>query len=44
VSHLDSVHPELADHLRASLTTGSWCSYAPASRTVWRVSGGPLAP
>ncbi|AQZ63849.1 unnamed protein product [[Actinomadura] parvosata subsp. kistnae] len=32
---LDQRHPELAAHLRASVSTGSTCSYHPASEVHW---------
>jgi hypothetical protein len=36
LSRLDSAHPALAEHLRASITTGTWCAYEPATRIRWR--------
>jgi hypothetical protein len=32
---LDERHPRLADHLRASVSTGARCSYNPADATSW---------
>lgn len=32
---VDHVHPELAEHLRASVTTGTECSYAPDRPVRW---------
>jgi hypothetical protein len=34
---LADVHPELGRHLRASVTTGLYCSYTPPDDTTWRV-------
>jgi hypothetical protein len=34
---LDHAHPELATHLRASISTGSTCRYQPESETTWRL-------
>lgn len=34
---LDELHPGLAAHLRASVTTGSSCRYAPEGRVPWRL-------
>jgi hypothetical protein len=36
VATLASAHPALGEHLRASLTTGTSCSYRPAPPVVWR--------
>ncbi len=33
-----AVHPDLADHLTASISTGTTCCYAPADAISWRVS------
>ena len=33
--HLDRRHPELASHLRESVTTGSTCRYQPADNVDW---------
>ncbi|QSB15093.1 AAA family ATPase [Natronosporangium hydrolyticum] len=35
---LDQHHPELAEHLRASISTGVTCRYQPARRVGWRFS------
>ncbi|HEX6537590.1 MAG TPA: tetratricopeptide repeat protein, partial [Candidatus Dormibacteraeota bacterium] len=35
---LDGTHPELARHLRASVTTGRVCTYAPERPASWTVS------
>ncbi len=34
---LDARHPELARHLRASVSTGARCSYRPEELTSWRL-------
>lgn len=34
---LDSLHPELAAHLRESVTTGTTCAYRPSHATDWRL-------
>ncbi|MFC4011973.1 ATP-binding protein [Nonomuraea purpurea] len=34
---LDDAHPELAAHLRASVSTGSTCRYRPDEETAWRL-------
>ncbi|WP_406630060.1 ATPase [Amycolatopsis sp. WGS_07] len=34
---LTSLHPELADHLRTTVTTGSSCSYQPETPMTWRL-------
>ena len=33
-----AVHPELADHLDASVSTGTACRYTPAEPTSWRLN------
>ncbi|MFI6285827.1 AAA family ATPase [Streptomyces sp. NPDC051018] len=35
---LDTLHPELAAHLRDSVTTGAYCAYRPATPLDWRLS------
>jgi hypothetical protein len=32
---LDRAHPELAEHLRASVSTGASCRYQPPTSTAW---------
>ncbi|RJQ67637.1 hypothetical protein D5S17_33415 [Pseudonocardiaceae bacterium YIM PH 21723] len=32
---IDAAHPELAEHLRSSVTTGAQCCYSPDSPTSW---------
>ncbi|MFE3172945.1 ATP-binding protein [Amycolatopsis sp. NPDC059090] len=34
---LGDLHPELADHLRTTITTGSSCSYQPEKPMTWRL-------
>ncbi|MFI2210278.1 ATP-binding protein [Streptomyces sp. NPDC020141] len=34
---LEPVHPELAAHMRESVTTGAYCSYRPAKPLSWRL-------
>ncbi|SPL93415.1 unnamed protein product [[Actinomadura] parvosata subsp. kistnae] len=34
---LDHAHPELAAHLRASVSTGSTCRYQPQEKIIWRL-------
>ncbi|MEV1047082.1 AAA family ATPase [Streptomyces sp. NPDC049916] len=34
---LDALHPALADHLKASVTTGTTCAYRPAHTPRWRL-------
>ncbi|GAA3214939.1 ATP-binding protein [Actinocorallia longicatena] len=34
---LDAAHPELAGHLRASVSTGAVCSYRPDRETAWHL-------
>jgi tetratricopeptide (TPR) repeat protein len=36
IARVSDVHPELGRHLRASVRTGTWCSYAPEQRVDWR--------
>jgi len=38
LAKIGQVHPELADHLRGSLRTGTLCSYSPADPVTWKVS------
>jgi tetratricopeptide (TPR) repeat protein len=37
IGRIERVHPALGAHLRASITTGTWCSYSPASPTSWEL-------
>jgi hypothetical protein len=34
---IERVHPGLAEHLRASVTTGTRCSYSPPAPVTWRL-------
>jgi hypothetical protein len=34
---IERVHAPLAGHLRASVRTGTWCSYSPADSIRWRL-------
>ena len=36
ISRVADAHPELGRHLRASVRTGTWCSYTPEHRVDWR--------
>jgi hypothetical protein len=36
IARVADAHPELGRHLRASVRTGTWCSYAPEHRVDWR--------
>ena len=38
---LTDTHPELGRHLRASVSTGLYCSYTPPDDTTWRVERAP---
>jgi hypothetical protein len=37
IGRIERVHPALGAHLRASITTGTWCGYSPASPTSWEL-------
>ena len=37
ISRIERVHPALAAHLRASVTTGTRCSYSPPAPVTWRL-------
>jgi len=37
LDRLDSRHPAMARHIRASITTGTFCSYSPSSPTSWEL-------
>lgn len=34
---LDDRHPQLAEHLRATVSTGAACRYAPCNGVTWRL-------
>jgi hypothetical protein len=36
IARIADAHPELGRHLRASVRTGTWCSYAPEHRVDWQ--------
>jgi hypothetical protein len=36
IARVADAHPELGRHLRASVHTGTWCSYTPEHRVDWR--------
>jgi tetratricopeptide (TPR) repeat protein len=36
IARVADAHPELGRHLRASVRTGTWCSYSPEHRVDWR--------
>lgn len=35
ISHIEKTHPELGGHLRRSIRTGTFCSYAPEAPVDW---------
>jgi len=37
IRRIDKVHPPLERHLRASVRTGTFCSYAPEDPVRWRL-------
>jgi hypothetical protein len=37
IDRIERVHPPLGAHLRASVTTGTFCSYSPPAPTAWRL-------
>jgi hypothetical protein len=37
IGRIERVHSALGAHLRASITTGTWCGYSPASPTSWEL-------
>ena len=37
IGRVESVHPDLGRHLRASVRTGTFCSYVPERSVVWEV-------
>ena len=36
IARVADAHPELGQHLRVSVRTGTWCSYTPEHRVDWR--------
>jgi tetratricopeptide (TPR) repeat protein len=39
IARVADVNPELGRHLRASVRTGTWCSYTPERRVDWQLAG-----
>ncbi len=37
LGRIENQHPDLGAHLRAALRTGTFCCYAPAEPTIWRI-------
>jgi hypothetical protein len=37
IGRIERVHPPLAAHLRASVTTGTRCCYSPPAPTSWQL-------
>ena len=37
IDRVERVHPALGAHLRASVTTGTFCSYSPPGPTAWEL-------
>jgi hypothetical protein len=37
VARIERLHPALGAHLRASVSTGTWCAYTPAGLTTWEL-------
>ncbi len=37
IGRIEQVHPQLGAHLRASVTTGTYCVYSPATPTSWQI-------
>jgi hypothetical protein len=37
IERIESVHPDLARHLRSSIRTGYWCAYRPERDVIWHV-------
>jgi hypothetical protein len=37
IDRVERVHPALGAHLRASVTTGTFCSYSPPAPTAWEL-------
>jgi hypothetical protein len=42
ITRIERVHPALGAHLRASVTTGTFCAYSPAAPVSWEL-GRPRA-
>jgi hypothetical protein len=41
INRIAAYHDQLGRHLRASVRTGTYCSYAPAEATEWRIARDP---
>ncbi len=41
ISHIETVHPSLGNHLRRSVRTGTFCSYAPDTPVEWVMDAAP---
>jgi tetratricopeptide (TPR) repeat protein len=37
IARIERAHPALGAHLRASVTTGTWCAYTPAGPATWEL-------
>jgi hypothetical protein len=37
IARVERLHPDLGAHLRASVTTGTFCGYSPAAPTAWEL-------
>jgi hypothetical protein len=37
IDRVERLHPALGAHLRASVTTGTYCSYSPPAPTAWEL-------
>jgi hypothetical protein len=37
IARIERLHPALGAHLRASVTTGTWCAYTPAGPAAWEL-------
>ena len=37
IGRVERLHPALGAHLRASVTTGTFCSYSPPAPTAWEL-------
>ena len=40
IGRIEQVHPALGAHLRMSVTTGTYCTYSPATPVTWRIQPG----
>jgi hypothetical protein len=37
IDRVERLHPDLGAHLRASVTTGTFCSFSPPAPTAWEL-------